>query len=756
MRRVRAALIFVLLSALFTFAQQPADPAVERKIDALLKQMTVEEKAGQLSQYDGANPPTLELIKKGQVGSIFNVLGAENTNAVQKVAIEQGRLKIPLIFGYDVIHGYRTIFPVPLASASSFDPALIEQSERVAAKEATASGVKWAFAPMMDIARDPRWGRIVEGAGEDPYLGSQVAAARVRGFQGANIADPQSVVASAKHYVAYGAAEGGRDYNTVDISEQLLREIYLPPFHAAVKAGAGTIMAAFEDLNGIPATANHHTLTEILRGEWKFDGFVVSDYASVHEMLAHGVAIDDAEASYKTLSAGVDMSMADGAYKSLPQLVKSGKLPMSVLDEAVRRVLRIKFRAGLFEHPYTDAKREQTDILTPENLQTSRKMAQESIVLLKNQSDLLPLDKNIKNIAVIGPMADDKALQLGSWTGNGQAKDAITPLEGIRAAAPNAQIFYSAGVTLESLGPHAERSVITAAPAPSSATGAAGVNVSAGPTSIEDAVNAANKSDVAVLFLGEPAGFTGEASSRAFLDLPGDQSKLLQAVVATGKPVVLVLESGRPLDIRWANENVPTIAQAWYLGTQAGNAIADVLFGDASPSARLPLSWPQFIGQIPVYYNHKSTGRPTSPDRWHTGYQYESKEPLFPFGYGLTYSTFQYSNLKVATPKVSADGTVRVTTDVQNTGKRSATEVVQLYVHDRIAPTSRPVRELKGFSRVTLEPGASKTVEFTVNANDLGSYDLQMKWVVPASTYDVWVAPNAISGVAGTFEVTGK
>jgi len=747
-----------LCLCLSTLAQQPAKDDIERRIDGLLQQMTVEEKAGQLVQFTGVKPPVLDQVKAGQVGSLLNVYGADQTNAAQRVAVEQSRLKIPLILGYDVIHGYRTIFPIPLASAGSFDPALIEQSERVAAKEATAAGVKWVFAPMVDIARDPRWGRIVEGSGEDPYLGSVVATARVRGFQGTNVADSQSAVASTKHYVAYGAAEGGRDYNTVDISEQLLREVYLPPFHAAVKAGSGTLMSAFNDLNGVPATANHYTLTNILRGEWKFDGFVVADYNAVQELIAHGVAADPSEAAFKAITAGVDMDMADGLYLSLPQLVHSGKLPMSVLDEAVRRVLRIKFRAGLFEHPYTDPAREKTDIFTAENLETSRRMAQESVVLLKNQNNVLPLNKNIKTLAVIGPMADDKSTQLGSWAGQGQSKDAITPLEGIRNKAAGAQIFFSEGVTLASLTPRVDTVSITAAPAPSSATGAPGVSVTRGPTSIEDAVNAAKKADAVILFLGEPAGMTGEASSRATLDFPGKQQDLLEAVAAVGKPLVLVLESGRPLDIRWANnsDHVPAILQAWYLGTESGNALADVLFGDVSPSARLPLSWPQFIGQIPVYYNHKSTGRPTSPDRWHTGYQYESKEPLFPFGYGLTYTTFKYSNLHIATPTVSPAGTVRVTADLQNTGNRPATEVVQFYVHDRIAPTSRPVRELKGFSRITLAPGESKTVEFSVSANDLGSYDSQMNWIVPAGTYDVWVAPNAIEGIQGTFEMGAK
>jgi beta-glucosidase len=749
-RRIAYSFVLLLWLAGIAAAQ---DDDIERRIDTLLQQMTIEEKAGQLSQYDSLSPQTIELAKKGLVGSFLNVLGAENTNQAQKMAMES-RLKIPILFGFDVIHGYRTVFPVPIASASSFDPQLIEQSERVAAKEATSAGIKLAFAPMLDVARDPRWGRMVEGAGEDPYLGGVVGAARVRGFQGQSLSDPQRVLACIKHYVAYGAVEGGRDYNTVDISEQTLREVYLPPFQAGLKAGSATVMAAFQDLNGVPASANRHTLTDILKDEWKFPGFVVSDYNSVRELIVHAVAHNEAEAAQLALTAGVDMDMADGLYSAnIPALVQSGKLPISVVDQAVRRVLRIKFQAGLFDNPYTDEKRAQTELLSAENQAVARKMAQESMVLLKNEKNLLPLDKNVKTIALIGPLADDKANQMGSWVGNGRAQDAITPLEGIKAKLSKAKILVSRGVELDLEGPHYNSGATGAAPAPMTATGAANANVATGPTSIEDAVSTVKKADITVLFLGEPSNYTGEASARSTLDLPGDQQKLLEAIVATGKPFILVLESGRPLNITWANDHVPAILQAWYPGSQAGHAIADLLFGDASPSARLPLSWPRTIGQIPVYYNHKNTGRPASPDRWHTGYQFESKEPLFPFGYGLTYTTFKYSNLKIATPTLSSSGTLRVTADITNDGRREGTEVVQLYLRDRVAPTSRPVRELKGFSRVTLAPGATKTVEFTVNVGDLGSYDPSMKWAAPEGAFDVWVAPNSDEGVHGEFQV---
>ena len=749
--RLVTVLVVWLAAGAVAQVQPRSEQEIDGRIDALLGRMSLEEKAGQLAQFSGVNPQILDMVRQGKAGSLLGVLGAKETNEAQRIAVENSRLKIPLIIGYDVIHGYRTIFPVPLASAGSFDLPLIEQAERVAAKEATAAGVKWVFAPMVDIARDPRWGRIVEGAGEDPYLGSLIAAARVRGFQGKSVADAESVVACVKHYVAYGATEGGRDYNTVDISEQLLREVYLPPFRAAVDAGVGTLMSAFNDLNGIPATANRHTLTEILRDEWKFRGFVVSDYDAVHELIPHGTAANDIEATLEAVTAGVDMDMADGDYaKHIPELVNSGQLPVAVVNEAVRRVLRVKLQAGLFEHPYADPNREQTDLLRPESLQVARKLAQESMVLLENKGSFLPLGKD-KTVAVLGPLADDKASQLGSWAGNGQAKDAVTPLEAIVARLGKEHVFYAKGVDIPPYESGLAAGV--AAPAPATATGVVGVETSQKPASIEDAVNTALKADVVILFVGELAGMTGEASSRSSMDLPGEQQKLAMAVLATNKPVVMVLESGRPLDIRWAQDRIPAIVQAWYLGVQAGNAIADVLFGDVSPTGRLPLSWPRSVGEIPTYYNHKNTGRPRSPDRWHTGYLDQSASPLFPFGYGLTYTTFEYSGLKVETPKISRDGTLEVSAEISNTGQRQAAEVVQLYVRVRAAPTSRPVRELKGFERVTLSPGEHKTVIFQIRAEDLGSYDPQIHWIVPKGIYDVWVAPNAAAGIQETFEI---
>jgi beta-glucosidase len=754
--RHTAVILFVATLASSAFAQQLTTPAIEKRIDILLQQMTLEEKVGQLEQHDNMNDQTAEQIKEGKIGALFNVLGADKTNALQHVAMEQSRLKIPILFGFDVIHGYRTIFPVPLASAGSFDPAMIEQSERVAAKEASAAGVKWVFAPMVDIARDPRWGRIVEGAGEDPYLGSMVAAARVRGFQGSSMADPDSVIACAKHFVGYGAVEGGREYNTVEISQRTLREIYLPPFHAAVDAGVGTIMSAFESLNGVPASADHFTLTEILRNEWGFQGMVDSDYNSVDQLIQHGIAANSAQATQKAIMAGVDMDMADGDYlRELPGLVRSGQVPITVVDEAVRRVLRVKFAAGLFDHPYTDPNRASMDILSPANLEVARKMADESIVLLKNQNNVLPLSKKIKTLAVIGPLADDKADQLGPWAGAGKAEDAITPLAGIKAKIPGSTVLYQFGTEIPPFEKPGSNPIV-AAPAPVSATGVSAHVQAEKPASIEEAVKAAKHADAVVMFLGELAGMTGEASSRATLNLPGKQQQLLEAVVATGKPVVLVLESGRPLDIRWANDHVPAIIQAWFPGVEAGNAIAGILFGDVNPSAKLPLSWPLSVGQIPNYYNHLNTGRPTSPDRWHTGYIDESKLPLFPFGYGLSYTTFAYSDLHVESSTIPQSGTLHVTAEVKNTGQRTGTEIAEFYIRDLIAPTSQPVKELKGFTRVTLAPGEEKQVEFTVQAHDLGSYNTAMQWVVPEGTYDMWVGPSSAQGMEGSFQIEGQ
>jgi len=747
----------LLIALAASAAAQPAlvDEAGERRVEALLGRMTLAEKVGQLVQVPSDAPELAALAARGAVGAVLNVTGAEAVNALQRAAVERSRLGVPVLFGLDVVHGYRTIFPVPLASAASFDLDAIERAERIAAREATAVGVKWTFAPMVDVARDPRWGRIVEGAGEDPFLGAVVAAARVRGFSGGDHAGRESLLSCPKHYVAYGAAQGGRDYDAADISEQTLREVYLPPFAAAVRAGAPTLMAAFNDLGGVPASANRHTLTDILRGEWRFAGFVVSDWGSIEELVDHGVAADVRAASRAALAAGVDMDMASGAYAgALLGLVEAGAVPVAALDEAVRRVLRVKVAAGLFDSPFAEPAREAAELLAPAHLAAARELAREAIVLLENDGGVLPLAAGARTIAVIGPLADAPGEQLGVWAAAGRAADSVTPLAAITARAAGARVLYSTGVSLASLTPAAPAREAGDAPAPNSAIGVRGEGAASGPVSIEHAVRTARRADVVLLFLGEPAHFTGEASARASLEFPGRQEELLRAVVATGKPVALVLQSGRPLDLRWASEHVGAIVQAWYLGTQAGPAIADVLFGDASPSGRLPVSWPRTIGQIPLFYGHKSTGRPASDDRWRTGYQYESAAPLYPFGHGLSYTRFSYAGLRVVPDAVPPDGAAKVAVDVRNEGARPGTEVVQLYVRDRVAPVTRPVRELKGFARVSLAPGERRTVELEVAARDLSFWSPDGGWTAADGEIDVWVGPDAESGLHGVFTVT--
>lgn len=685
--------------------------SVERRVEALLRRMTLEEKVGQLIQYLPSQQPRLEeLIAAGRVGSVLGVRSAEQTNALQRIAVERSRLRIPILFGQDLLHGCHTIFPVPLGIASSWDPAVAELAARVAAHEGSAIGVRWTFAPMVDIARDPRWGRVVEGAGEDPLLGSAMAAANVRGFQGA------SILACPKHFAAYGAAEGGRDYNTVELSEERLREVYLPPFKAAIDAGARSIMSAFDALNGIPTTANHHLLTTILRKEWQFDGFVVSDYDAVDQLRNHGIAATPQEAARKAIRAGVDIDTNDGAYETLAAAVRDGALPVSILNAAVRRVLRAKFGLGLFDHPYT---REAGTAL---DRSAARRVADESIILLKNDGALLPLPKTIGTLAVIGPLADSKRDLLGSHYALGNEDAAVTLLDGIRS--------------------HVSRQtrVLTAR----------GCGILDGSDDeVAAAVETARQAEVVVLALGEAGDMTGEGSSRAFLDLPGRQQQLLESIVATGKPVVLVVLSGRPLTISWAAEHVPAIVWPWFPGIEGGSAIAGILFGDVNPSARLPVSIPRTVGQIPVYYAHLPTGRPPRPDdKWTSKYMDSPNEPLYPFGHGLSYTTFDYSGLRIR----AAGESVRVSADVRNAGSRAGAEVVQLYIHQRVGRASRPVKELKGFRRVALAAGESRRVAFTISPQDL-RYWLSGRWVFDRGTFDVWIGPSSTEGIAGSFDL---
>jgi beta-glucosidase len=741
------ALAFVLIPSVFLEADANAIQGridIERRIDALLSQMTLEEKLGQLQQLDGHGDGRfrdehLELARKGLLGSTLNVRGAAQVNALQRAAVEGSRLKIPLIFAFDVIHGYRTVFPIPLGEAASWDPAAAERSAAIAAAESRAAGVHWTFAPMVDIARDARWGRIAEGAGEDPYLGAAMAAARVRGFQGDDYSRPDKVVACAKHWVAYGAAEAGRDYNSVDVSEHTLRSIFFPPFKAAVDAGVGTFMSAFNDLNGVPASGNHFTLTEVLRDEWKFDGFVVSDYNSVIELIDHGFAADEADAARLALTAGVDMEMISRSYVTHgPRHVKDGRVPLPVLDEAVRRVLRIKLRAGIFERPYADAEHEKGTLLTPESRAAAREIAARSMVLLKNDG-VLPLATSVRRLAVVGPLAHDRLNMMGNWTGDGKSEDVVTVLEGIRAAVgQGTEVVHAPGATVDVAQLATDRAEILAADRPR----------------IAEAVATARTADAVVLVIGETGAMSGEASSRTSLDLPGAQVELAQALVETGKPVAIVLMNGRPLNLTRLAARAPAILEAWYPGTEAGHAIADVLFGRVNPGGKLPVTFPRTVGQAPIYYNHKSTGRPPDPkDKYTSKYLDVHWSPLYRFGHGLSYTQFTIRDLRLKAARIAPTDSLAVSVEVANAGKRRGDEVVQLYVQDVVASVTRPVQELKGFRRITLQPGERRRVEFVLGPAELGFLNQSLKWVVEPGEFRIRVSNSSAGGQVGTFEV---
>jgi len=735
LRTLRFALLVFCVFAFFLFpvthSQGPRD--VEQRVNSLLAQMTLEEKLGQLQQLDGEGPGNfrpehVDLVRKGLLGSTLGVRGAQRTNQLQRVAVNESRLKIPVLFGFDVIHGYRTIFPIPLGEASSWDPALAERSAAVAAQEANNVGLRWTFAPMVDIARDPRWGRITEGAGEDPFLGAAFARARVHGFQGSDYGAPDKILACAKHFVAYGAAEGGRDYNTTDLSENTLREIYLPPFKAAVDAGVGTLMSSFNAINGVPASANHFTLTKVLRDEWKFDGFVVSDYTSVRELINHGIAGNEEEAAAAALNAGVDMEMVSRSYNQFgPELLKQNKLSPATIDEAVRRILRIKFRVGLFDRPYTDEARESNALLRPESIRLAREIAGRSMVLLKNDRETLPLSKNVGSIAVIGPLADDRRAPLGWWAGDGKEENTVTPLAGIKAkVSSQTKVGYAKGCDVNG-------------------------DSTAG---FQEAVDLAKASDVAVVFVGEIAEMVGEAASRATLDLPGRQMELVQAIHAAGKLVIVVLVNGRPLSVSWIVNNAPAILESWMGGSQSGNAIADILFGDVNPGGKLPVTVPRAVGQVPIYYNHMNTGRPPEAQNRYTSKYWDLPwTPLFPFGYGLSYTTFKISNLQLSAPRISADGKLTVSVEVENTGRRAGDEVVQLYIRDLVASMTRPVKELKGFQRVSLQPGEKRRVEFVLGPEHLGFWNREMRYVVEPGEFQVMVGANSVDVIEAKFNV---
>lgn len=758
---------------------QLANPEIEARVDRLLRQMTLEEKIGQLVQYNdtgddaavlaaagqkapakagslaalnpeaGGNVDAMELAATGRLGSMLNTVGAQRTNLYQHLAVEKSRLHIPLLFGADVIHGFRTIYPVPIGLAASFDPDLVVALSHMSAQEATTAGVRWFYSPMVDISRDPRWGRTVEGAGEDPYLGAAMARAYIRGYQGNDLSAPGAVAASVKHFAAYGAVEAGREYNTTDMSGIRLRQIYLPPYAAAVKAGAATIMSAFNALNGVPSTANPFLLGKVLRGEWGFNGFVVSDYTAVKELINHGIALDPATATRKAITAGVDVDMMSHFYDTqLPALIRSGAIPASVVDEAVRRVLRVKFATGLFEHPYAEGV--EVTAAVQEHRPLVRRAAEESFVLLQNNkvgagAPLLPLATNTRRVALIGPLADNADEMVGAWGGAGSKQDIVTLRQAFeeRLHKIGGTLLYSKGTEIQG-------------------TSEAG---------FPDAITAARDSDVAILALGESGMMSGEGGSRAYLDLPGNQQQLLEAVVATGKPVVLLVFSGRPLVLDWAAQHVPAIVEAWFPGTEAGHAITDVLYGDVAPSGKLPMSFPRAVGQEPLYYNQFPTGRPPigidlnkPPDfatRFVSRYIDVPNSALFPFGYGLSYTTFSYRDVKVSRTRIPLAQALSdrdaplldATATVTNTGTRTATETVQCYVRNLGASLEQPVRSLEGFERVTLAPGESKQVVFHLGFPELSFYNSDGRQTIEATHYTVWIGGSSLADQDATFEI---
>ncbi len=709
------------------------DTVLEVKIDHLISQMTLDEKAGQLNQLSHewqADPVDVESeIKKGHIGSFLFVKDVHLRNHYQRLAVSESRLGIPLIFGYDVIHGYRTIFPIPLGESASWDLDLMEQTASIAAKEARTVGIDWTFSPMVDIARDPRWGRIAEGAGEDPYLGALIAKAKVRGYQGDDLAAPDTMAACLKHFAAYGAAQAGREYHSTEVPVRTLRDVYLVPFKAGVEEGAATLMSGFNDLDGVPATGNRFLLTEILRDEWGFDGFVVSDWESIEEMVDHGIVKNESEAGSLALTAGVDLDMASQSYIwNVPRLVEEGKLSEDVLDEAVRRVLRIKFRLGLFDNPYVDPDQKEKVLLADEHRAVARQSVRESVVLLKNEGDLLPLEKNTGSIALIGPLADNQPDLLGTWSVAADASDTVTVIQGLKKALENnhCDIRYTKGCDFDGISTEG----------------------------FAEAVWIAGQSDVVIMALGEGERHNGEAHSRTDLNLPGVQLQLLKEIQKTGTPIVMLLFTGRPLTINWELENIPAILLTWHPGIEGGNGIADVLFGDYNPGGKITATFPRSAGQIPIYYNMKNTGRPFIQDvRYQSRYIDSPNTPLLPFGYGLSYTTFTYDNLKIEDDQVEIPGVVKLSVDVTNTGNVAGHEVVQLYVRDLVGSVTRPVKELKGFQRVYLNPGEQKTVHFELPTSDLMFHDINMEYSVETGGFKVWVGPNSAEGLEGSFEL---
>lgn len=712
----------------------------------LLQKMTLEEKIGQLnlltSDMDVTGPFMKENYRQDILnsgcGAIFNAYTPQYTRMLQDMALKT-RLKIPLLFGYDVIHGHKTIFPIPLGEACTWDLGQMERSARIAAEEAAADGLHWTYSPMVDIARDPRWGRVAEGTGEDTWLGAQIAKAKVKGYQGKDLAAPNTLLACVKHFALYGAVEAGRDYSTVDMSRRRMYQFYLPPYKAAVDAGVASVMTSFNEVDGIPATGNKWLLTELLRKEWGFKGFVVTDYTSINEMIAHGVVKNEYEAAELALKAGVDMDMQGGAFATqLKKLVSDKKISIKQIDEAVYRVLEAKYKLGLFEDPYrgADSAKAREVIMSGEKLKAAREIAQRSIVLLKNEGSLLPL-KPQGNIALIGPLGDSQKDMIGNWSAAGDYKKAVTLLQGLKARNLNVTYAQGANVTDDSV-----------------LLGKLNIPVGNSETMLREAVDLAQRSDVVILALGESQGMSGEAASRSYIGSPASQKRLMEAVLNTGKPVVLVLMNGRPLTLEWEDAHVPTILETWFLGTEAGNAIADVLFGDYNPSGKLTMTFPRNTGQIPVYYNHKNTGRPLDPNNKYTSkYLDVSNEPLYPFGYGLSYTKFNYSDIRLNKNTINASERLQVTITISNDGDYDGEEVVQLYIRDVTASVNRPLKELRGFKKFFLKKGMKEEVTFTISVEDLKFYDRDMKYTWEPGEFRVMVGPNSRDVKEAVFNV---
>src|ERR1700744_18808 len=732
MIQLKNKVIYILALSVFATAINKASAqkqTINQKVEALMAKMTLDEKIGQLNQYNGdweaTGPVTsdvgnkLDAIKRGEGGSVLNITGVADTRMVQEIAM-QSRLKIPMMFGQDVIHGYRTTFPIPLAEAASWDMDAIELSARTAATEAAASGIHWTFAPMVDISRDPRWGRVMEGAGEDPYLGSLIAAARVKGFQGNGLGSTDAVMACAKHFAAYGAAIGGRDYNSVDMSLHTLWEVYLPPFKAAADAGVATFMNSFNDLNGTPATGNSYLQRDILKGKWGFKGFVVSDWGWIGERINHGYAKDNYEAAEEAIKAGSDMDMESRSYiNNLAKLVADKKVPVSFIDDAVRRILKKKFEMGLFDDPYRfiNPEREKTELNRPENVDAARDMARKSMVLLKNENNLLPLSKNLKTIALIGPLVKAEKELKGFWSLDvDQNKGIVSLMEGMQNHAGDTKLLYAQG----------------------------GGITNPSRDGLADAIAAAKNADVVVMAMGEAPDMTGEAKSKSNIHLPGIQEELIKQIKATGKPVVVLLMAGRPMIFNWTADNVPAILYTWWLGSQGGNAMADVLYGNYDPSGKLPITFPRSEGQIPIYYNHYNTGRPAQNDTdlfYKSAYIDLPNSPRYAFGYGLSYTTFEYKDMELSrsNPSIKDNDVLSVSLTIQNTGKYAGEETVQLYLRDMVSQPVRPVKELKDFKKVLLQPGGTKRITFDIKKDELSFYNDKLERIVQPGEFQIMI-----------------